>query len=251
MSKRRAARREELAGRQAQLEVEVRAAEQHERDTAAAGESDRTRLAQVEAELGMLVSQFAQNPASSDECDDVEQRYREETDAIIEELPRFRDELARLQANVNLNAEAERNDVAERERFLRVQMDDLTRARETLLESIREIERETQIQFNETFERVSQAFSTMYGRLFTGGEAKMWQTQPESLAETGIEISVRPPGKKAMSLAALSGGERAIAAALIFALIATKPAPFYLLDEVDAALDDADIDRFCTIVNSL
>ncbi len=89
----------------------------------------------------------------------------------------------------------------------------------------------------------------MYGRLFTGGEAKMWQTQPENLSETGIEISVRPPGKKQMPLAALSGGERAMtAAALIFALIATKPAPFYLLDEVDAALDDANIDRFCAMV---
>lgn len=128
-------------------------------------------------------------------------------------------------------------------------MEDLSKARETLLESIREIERDSQVQFNETFERVSESFAQMYGRLFAGGEAKMWQTQPENLSETGIEIAVRPPGKKAMPLAALSGGERAMtAAALIFALIATKPAPFYLLDEVDAALDDANIDRFCAMV---
>ncbi len=89
----------------------------------------------------------------------------------------------------------------------------------------------------------------MYGRLFAGGEAKMWQTKPENLSETGIEISVHPPGKKMMPLAALSGGERAMtAAALIFALIAVKPSPFYLLDEVDAALDDANIDRFSAMV---
>jgi chromosome segregation protein len=132
---------------------------------------------------------------------------------------------------------------------LRAQIDDLAKARETLLQSIREIERETQMQFNETVGRVSEAFAQMYGRLFTGGEARMWQTQPENLSETGIEIAVRPPGKKEMPLAALSGGERAMtAAALIFALIATKPAPFYLLDEVDAALDDANIDRFCAMV---
>lgn len=241
--------REESAARQMQLETEARAAEQAERDTVAGGERDRTRLAQVEAELGMLVSQFAQNPATNDECADVETRYRDEPDAVVDELPRLRDELARLQANVNLNAESERTEVAEREAFLRGQMDDIAKARETLLESIREIERETQAQFNETFERVSEAFAGMYGRLFAGGEAKMWQTQPENLSETGIEISVRPPGKKAMPLAALSGGERAMtAAALIFALIATKPAPFYLLDEVDAALDDANIDRFCAMV---
>jgi len=241
--------REELARRQAELESELRAAEQDERETATGGERHRTRLAEVEAELGMLVSQFAQNPATSEECADVEGRYREEADTVVDELPRLRDELARLQANVNLNAEIERGEVAEREQFLRTQMEDLSKARETLLESIREIERETQVQFNETFTRVSEAFAQMYARLFAGGEAKMWQTQPENLSETGIEIEVRPPGKKAMPLAALSGGERAMtAAALIFALIATKPAPFYLLDEVDAALDDANIDRFCAMV---
>ncbi len=241
--------REALVARQAHLESEVRGAEQEERDTAAGGERQRTRLAQVEAELGMLISQFAQNPATSAECDEVEERYRSESDTVVEELPRLRDELARLQANVNLNAEIERGEVAEREQFLRAQLDDLTRARETLLESIREIELETQSQFNDTFAAVSESFATMYGRLFAGGEAKMWQTQPENLSETGIEIAVRPPGKKAMPLAALSGGERAMtAAALIFALIATRPAPFYLLDEVDAALDDANIDRFCAMV---
>ncbi len=241
--------REELAARQTQLESELRAAEQQERETTTGGERHRTRLAQVEAELGMLVSQFAQNPATNDECADVERRYRDEPAAVVEELPRLRDELGRLQSNVNLNAESERGEVAERQRFLRDQLDDLTEARETLLDSIREIERETQTQFNETFARVSESFSVMYGRLFAGGEAKMWQTQPENLSETGIEIAVRPPGKKAMPLAALSGGERAMtAAALIFALIATKPAPFYLLDEVDAALDDANIDRFCAMI---
>lgn len=241
--------RESLGTAQAQLEADLRAGEQEERETAAGGERDRTRLAQVEAELGMLVSQFAQNPATGEECADVEGRYRDEPDAIVDELPRMRDELLRLQANVNLNAESERTEVAEREQFLRTQMEDLAKARETLLESIREIERETQVQFNETFTRVSEAFSQMYARLFVGGEARMWQTQPENLSETGIEISVRPPGKKAMPLAALSGGERAMsAAALIFALIATKPAPFYLLDEVDASLDDANIERFCTMV---
>jgi chromosome segregation protein len=241
--------RETLAQRQTELESELHAAEQAERETVAGGERHRMRLAQVEAELGMLVSQFAQNPATNEECAEVEQRYRDEPDAVVDELPRLRDELARLQANVNLNAEIERGEVAERERFLRAQVDDLSKARETLLESIREIERETQVQFNETFARVSDAFAQMYARLFAGGEAKMWQTQPENLSETGIEIEVRPPGKKTMPLAALSGGERAMtAAALIFALIATKPAPFYLLDEVDAALDDANIDRFCAMV---
>jgi chromosome segregation protein len=241
--------REELVTGQARVESELRLAEQGERDAAAGGERHRTRLAQIEAELGMLVSQFAQHPATNEECADVESRYRDEADAIVEELPRLRDDLARLESNVNLNAEAERDDVAQREEFLRVQLEDLAKARATLLESIQEIERESQAQFNATFERVAAAFSTMYGRLFAGGQAKMWQTEPANLAETGIEIAVQPPGKKQMPLAALSGGERAMtAAALIFALIEIKPAPFYLLDEVDAALDDANIERFCQLV---
>ncbi len=244
--------REELAAEAIRVESEMRLAEQEERDAAAGGERDRTRLAQIEAELGMLVSQFAQHPATSDECAEVEARYRDEPDAVVDELPRLRDELARLESNVNLNAQAERDEVAEREAFLRAQLDDLAAARTTLLESIKEIERESQVQFNATFERVAQAFSATYARLFAGGNAKMWQTEPDNLAETGIEIAVQPPGKKQMPLAALSGGERAMtAAALIFALIETKPAPFYLLDEVDAALDDANIERFAQMVREL
>ena len=153
----------------------------------------------------------------------------------------------RLQANVNLNAEADRDELVERERFLREQMDDLHRARETLLATIAEIETSCQVQFNETFDAVKTKFADVFGQLFPGGEAHMWQTNPENLSETGIEIAVQPPGKKMTALAALSGGERAMtASALIFALIAVKPSPFYLLDEVDAALDDANVERLST-----
>ena len=242
-------KREELVTEQGRVESDLRLAEQEERDAAAGGERHRTRLAQIEAELGMLVSQFAQHPATNEECADVEARYRDEDDAVLGELPKLRDDLARIEANVNLNAESERDEVAQREQFLRTQLEDLAKARATLLESIAEIERDSQVQFNQTFERVAAAFSRMYERLFVGGYAKMWQTEPDNLNETGIEIAVQPPGKKQMPLAALSGGERAMtAAALIFALIETKPAPFYLLDEVDAALDDANIERFSQLV---
>jgi chromosome segregation protein len=235
-----------------QLESNLRSAEADEREAAHGGERHRTRLAEIEAELGMLVSQFAQNPATDDECHEVEGRYAQEPDDVMEELPRLREELARLSANVNLNAEAEREELTERETFLRTQLEDLAKARETLLQSIKEIEAQSQAQFNETFEKVAEAFGEMYAKLFPGGNAKMWQTNPENLSETGIEISVQPPGKKLMALPALSGGERAMtAAALIFALIRVKPSPFYLLDEVDAALDDANVDRFSAMVRDL
>jgi chromosome segregation protein len=200
----------------------------------------------------MLVQTFAQNPATDEEQRDVVERYASEPDDVIEELPRLREELARLSSNVNLNAEADRDELTERERFLREQMADLQKARETLLSTIEEIERSCQVQFNETFAAVSARFSETFAQLFPGGEAKMWQTDPEHLSETGIEIAVQPPGKKMTALAALSGGERAMtAAALIFALIKVKPSPFYLLDEVDAALDDANIDRLSGMIREM
>jgi chromosome segregation protein len=244
--------REATADRQTSLEADLRSAEIEERDIAAEGESAHTRLTQIEAELGMIVSQFAQHPATDDECRAVEERYRSEPNSVVDELPRLRDELARLSTNVNLNAENERDEVTERERFLRMQLEDLAKARETLLQSIKQIEQETQAQFNETFERVAREFAASYARLFEGGIARMWQTNPENLSETGIEIAVQPPGKKQMPLAALSGGEQAMtAAALIFALIRVKPSPFYLLDEVDAAMDDVNVERFSAMVREL
>jgi chromosome segregation protein len=247
------ARRERDAalGRAQQLDADVRAAQAAEREAGSAGEGGRMRLAEIDAELGMLAAQFAQNPATAEECADVEARYANEAGDLAAEVARLRDDIARL-SNVNLNAEAEIAELSERERFLKEQLDDLARARETLLASIHEIEESSQAQFNETFALVKTAFEDVYARLFPGGQAKMWQTEPEKLSETGIEISVQPPGKKMMSLTALSGGERAMAAsALIFALIRVKPSPFYLLDEVDAALDDANVERFAGLVREV
>ncbi len=200
----------------------------------------------------MLVSQFAQNPATDEECarrrDSATKRnpIRSSTScrACATSWRACRQTSTSTPRPSAPSWPSAMRSCARRWKILR-------KARETLLESIREIERETQVQFNETFERVAAAFTEMYRRLFPGGEAKMWQTQPENLSETGIEIAVQPPGKKQMALAALSGGERAMtAAALIFALIATWPAPFYFLDEVDAALDDANIDKFCEMVKA-
>jgi chromosome segregation protein len=245
-------RREAVADALAQTEADERIAHAEDRDASSAGEGSRRRLAEIDAELGMLVQSFAQNPATDDEQRDVIERYANEPDSVADELPRVREDLARLGANVNLNAETDQAELIERETFLRDQMDDLQKARDTLLATIAEIEVSCQVQFNETFEAVSARFAETFARLFPGGEAKMWQTDPEHLSETGIEIAVQPPGKKMTSLTALSGGERAMtAAALIFALIKVKPSPFYLLDEVDAALDDANVERLSTMVREV
>jgi chromosome segregation protein len=244
--------RETTADNSAQKEADERIAQHEDREATGAGENGRRRLAEIDAELGMLQTSFAQNPASPEEQTDVIERYAQEVDAVMDELPRLREELARLALNVNLNAEADRDELTERERFLREQLDDLAKARETLLATIKEIEATSQVQFNEVFEAVRTRFEEVFGRLFPGGVAKMWQTDPENLSETGIEIAVQPPGKKMTALAALSGGERAMtASALIFALIKVKPSPFYLLDEVDAALDDANVDRLSNMIREV
>jgi chromosome segregation protein len=244
--------REATADDAAQREADERAAQSEDREAGTAGESGRRRLAEIDAELGMLQQNFAQHPASEAEQADVLERYTGEAEEVVDELPRLREELLRLQANVNLNAEADRDELIERERFLREQMDDLHRARETLLATIAEIEVSCQAQFNETFDAVKAKFGEMFEELFPGGRAEMWQTDPGNLSETGIELSVQPPGKKMTALAALSGGERAMtASALIFALIAVKPSPFYLLDEVDAALDDANVERLSAKIRSV
>jgi chromosome segregation protein len=243
--------RDVAAARAQALESDLRLAQNAEREAGGASEGGRVRLAEIDAELGMLAAQFAQNPATAGECADVEARYATDSSDALADLVRLRDELGRLQ-NVNLNAEAEIEELAERERFLKEQLDDLRRARETLLASIEEIEASSQAQFNEMFALVKDAFESVYARLFPGGLAKMWQTAPDHVSETGIELAVQPPGKKLMALAALSGGERAMAAsALIFALIRVKPSPFYLLDEVDAALDDANVERFSQLVREV
>jgi chromosome segregation protein len=244
--------REATADEAAQREADERAAQSEDREAGTAGEAGRRRLAEIDAELGMLQQNFAQNPATDAEQRDVLDRYAAEAAEIVDELPRLREELVRLQANVNLNAEADRDELTERERFLREQMDDLHKARETLLATIAEIEVSCQVQFNETFDAVKAKFSEMFVELFPGGRAEMWQTNPDNLSETGIELAVQPPGKKMTALAALSGGERAMtASALIFALIAVKPSPFYLLDEVDAALDDANVERLSTKIRNV
>ncbi len=243
--------REATASRANGLEGELRVAQAAERESSHKSEGARLRLAEIDAELGMLAAQFAQHPATAEECAGVETRYANEPGDVTADLQKLREELARLQ-NVNLNAEAEIAELVERERFLKEQIEDLLRARETLLASIKAIEESSQERFNETFEAVKVAFEDVYARLFPGGQARMWQTNPDQLSETGIEIAIQPPGKKLMPLATLSGGERAMtASALIFALISVKPSPFYLLDEVDAALDDANVERFSQTVREV
>jgi len=150
---------------------------------------------------------------------------------------------------VNLVAIEEYENLEERFAFLTRQQEDLLKAKQQLLDLIRRINQTTTAMFRETFETVNENFRQMFEKLFGGGSAKLVLVDEEDILECGIEIIARPPGKKLQSVSLLSGGERTMTAvALLFALYMVKPSPFCLLDELDAALDESNINRFVTVV---
>jgi chromosome segregation protein len=152
---------------------------------------------------------------------------------------------------VNLVAIEEHQELEERYHFLTQQQDDLIKAKQQLMEMIRKINSTTTEMFSQTFDQVNENFQQMFKRLFGGGSAKLVLVNEEDVLESGIEIIARPPGKKLQTVSLLSGGERTLTAvALLFSLYLVKPSPFCMLDELDAALDDTNIGRFVTTVQS-
>ena len=165
-----------------------------------------------------------------------------------QEVARLRREL-RLIGDVNLAAIDEFEEVRTRHEFLLTQAADLEESRAKLLAAITEIDEGTRGVFLETFQAVSAAFETIFTRLFGGGKTELQLTSPQDILETGIDILVQIPGKKRQPLALLSGGERALTAtALLFAFLYVKPSPFCVLDEVDAPLDGANVERFADLL---
>ncbi|NRN75813.1 chromosome segregation protein SMC [Lactobacillus helveticus] len=146
---------------------------------------------------------------------------------------------------VNLDSIQEYEDVKKQYDFLNGQQNDLLKARDDLKKSMNELDEEVKSRFKATFEAVAESFKKIFPLVFGGGKAKLELTEPNNLLETGIEIIAQPPGKKLQRLSLLSGGERALTAiTLLFAMLQVNPVPFCLLDEVEAALDDANVTRF-------
>jgi chromosome segregation protein len=137
------------------------------------------------------------------------------------------------------------------EQNLDAQNADLEEALETLQEAIRKIDRETRARFKETFDLVNKGLQELFPKVFGGGHAYLELTG-EDLLDTGVAIMARPPGKRNSSIHLLSGGEKALTAiALVFAIFRLNPAPFCMLDEVDAPLDDANVGRYCRLVTEM
>jgi chromosome segregation protein len=150
---------------------------------------------------------------------------------------------------VNLMAIEEYQILKQRHDFLSEQQTDLQQALDTLRKAIHRINRTTTKRFVEAFHLVNEKFKVVFARLFKGGQASLVMLDEQDPSTTGIDIVAQPPGKKLQNIDLLSGGEKALVAiALIFGLFMIKPTPFCLLDEVDAPLDDANINRFLDLI---
>jgi chromosome segregation protein len=167
-----------------------------------------------------------------------------------EQVERLANRIQRL-GPINLAAIDEFQEQSERLKYLDEQHEDISSSLETLENAIRKIDRETRTRFKETFDKVNSGIKELFPRLFGGGHAYLELTG-EDLLDTGVTVMARPPGKRNASIHLLSGGEKALTAvALVFSIFQLNPAPFCMLDEVDAPLDDANVGRFCDMVKDM
>ncbi|MCZ6547938.1 MAG: chromosome segregation protein SMC, partial [Deltaproteobacteria bacterium] len=170
---------------------------------------------------------------------------------LSDEIEEHKGRLERM-GEVNLTAIGEFEDLNERYKFLSQQKQDLEKSMADLQQTIAKLNRFCRLRFKETFDEINQKFQEIFVQLFQGGKARLVLTDEGDYLETGVEIVAQPPGKKLQFITLLSGGEKALTAvSLLFAIFLTKPSPFCFLDEVDAPLDDANIDRFLGMVREM
>ncbi|HCU25908.1 MAG TPA: chromosome segregation protein SMC, partial [Deltaproteobacteria bacterium] len=194
-------------------------------------------LERYHSDLASIAPQYAERPI--------------DRDRQAAEVLELRERLEKI-GPVNIDAISEYEELKKRHEFLDTQYQDLSRSLEALQQALQKINRTTKKRFQETFDTVNKLFQEVFPKLFKGGRAELLLTDPDNILESGVEIIAQPPGKKLQSVSLLSGGEKALTAvSLVFAIFIIKPSPFCLLDEVDAPLDDANIDRFNDMVRSL
>ncbi len=167
------------------------------------------------------------------------------------EIQRLKNEIRAL-GSVNVNAIEDYKNVSERFEFMKTQHDDLVEAESTLMKIIEELDTAMRKQFRERFEEICVEFDKVFKQLFGGGKGTLELMEDEDVLEAGIRIIAQPPGKKLQNMMQLSGGEKALTAiSLLFAIQNLKPSPFCLLDEIEAALDDSNVDRFAGYLHKL
>jgi chromosome segregation protein len=157
-----------------------------------------------------------------------------------------------LLGKINPLALEEYNALEERLKFLAEQLEDLKRTKKDLLDIIKEVDDRVQQIFMQAYEEVAEHFKDIFARLFPGGDGRLFLTNPDDLLNTGVDVEARPPGKRVKRLSLLSGGEKSLTAvAMLVAIFKARPSPFYVLDEVEAALDDVNLGRLLTILEEL
>ncbi|HMA11447.1 MAG TPA: hypothetical protein VKO83_06140, partial [Steroidobacteraceae bacterium] len=247
-----AAARRDLEGIEAELrELDEKRLLTERRVGLAREELESARLAAQETRLRResLVEQFAQTRFDLEEVlaalpAEATTLEREDQLAVVQE------DLSRLGA-VNLAAIDELAEQTQRKTFLDAQWKDLTEALTALEEAMRKIDKETRSRFESTFERINAGLQEKFPRLFGGGHAYL-ELVGDDVLSAGVAVMARPPGKRNSTISQLSGGEKALTAvALVFSIFDLNPAPFCLLDEVDAPLDEHNVGRFCDIVREM
>ncbi|GGX75687.1 chromosome segregation protein SMC [Saccharospirillum salsuginis] len=250
---------EELNNKRAAMEEADRRMRTLEQERASADQQAMSVRSEMEQQKMSAQTQITRRATLSEQL--TEQQF--DLDTVLENLPEEANEadweaaLERLAARIqrlgpiNLAAIEEYQTQSERKRYLDEQDQDLQRALETLENAIRKIDRETRTRFKETFDRVNQGMQELFPKVFGGGHAYLEMTG-DDLLDTGVAIMARPPGKRNSTIHLLSGGEKALTAiALVFSIFRLNPAPFCMLDEVDAPLDDANVGRYAKLVEAM
>jgi len=226
------------------------------------GEAEQAAQA-VRSRLERLRMQWSENSAKQNSQEENITSHDEDIQTIIEGLEdganedewneRLDNIAAKIQrlGAINLAAIDEHNEQSERKIYLDAQHEDLDEALESLESAIRKIDKETRTRFKETFDKVNTGLKELFPKIFGGGHAYLELTG-EDLLDTGVTVMARPPGKRNSTIHLLSGGEKALTAlSLVFSIFRLNPAPFCMLDEVDAPLDDANVGRFCKLVKEM
>ena len=247
----------ECVSRLSEIETALREARGREAELVERQAAERLRLQRSEMDLAGLDALLHQRyeihladlpPAGATEGEEPAAGDLSVLEARAEEL---RERMASM-GEVNLASLEEHEELTARFSFLSSQKEDLEKSLDDLAKAIQRINRTTRDRFSKAFEEINAKFGEVFPRLFQGGRAALRLVDEENLLESGIGIFVQPPGKKSLPLGSLSGGEKALTAiSLIFSIFLVKPSPFCLLDEVDAPLDDANVDRFNALVREM
>ena len=261
----------DISNRREELKTEQVEVANEREEVRAAADANATRRKQAQEAMGQLDKEIQELRLSEHDAqnrlEDLAERVRDsyETDlpALYSEYTEPEDvdwsaketEAEELQrkvksmGSVNLNAIEEQEELEQRASFLNSQRDDLEKSRQQLMEVIRKINRQSREMFQQTFDTIREHFQQTFRKLFGGGKADIVLEEDKDVLEAGVDIVARPPGKEPRSINLLSGGEKSLTAvALLFAIFRAKPSPFCILDEVDAALDEDNTDRFVSMV---